>query len=159
MKGMLVYAIGLGALVSSAVFADAEGKGTEKTIKAKVIQQSETKAEPKSKKDEPTGKATPVAKPQSSAEAPKVAVADDSALVTVCHSGQLQRHVEVRFNNPTTKAPCKVHYRKETESPGHHQVLWSAAHNGAFCESKARAFVKKLEGWGWNCKGDLEPAG
>lgn len=65
----------------------------------------------------------------------------------VCTNGTNKRRVEL-----SGTAPCEVHYKKETEQPGHDQVLWSAKNDQKFCETKAQAFVEKLASMGWKCE-------
>lgn len=75
-----------------------------------------------------------------------------------CTHGELQRRIEVLFETGMT-LPCEVHYYKDTEAPGESQVLWRAANEGGYCESKARGLVDKLQGLGWDCGlGETEPA-
>lgn len=64
----------------------------------------------------------------------------------VCKNGKLVRRVEL-----SGSAPCEVHYKKETEQPGHDQVLWSSPNNQAYCVTNAKAFVDKLVSMGWTC--------
>lgn len=70
---------------------------------------------------------------------------------TVCTQGKNKRVVEITVDDAAKKAPCKVHYKKETEKPGDDQVIYNSANNGKFCEEKAKAFVDKLTGMGWSC--------
>jgi len=70
---------------------------------------------------------------------------------TVCTSGGNTRRVELVTASTEAKVPCQVHYKKETEQPGHDQVLWSANSDLGYCYSKAAAFVDKLVGMGWSC--------
>ncbi len=70
---------------------------------------------------------------------------------TVCTSGGNTRKVELISASAETKVLCEVHYKKETEQPGHDQVLWSANNDLGFCHAKASAFVDKLTGMGWTC--------
>jgi hypothetical protein len=74
-----------------------------------------------------------------------------------CSYGELQRRVEI-LTEPGVTVPCEVHYYKDTEAPGETQVLWSAAAQEGFCESKAEEFIAKLEGWGWDCGRAAAPA-
>ena len=67
-----------------------------------------------------------------------------------CTYDELVRRVEI-LTEPGMPVPCEVHYHKDTESPGEHQVLWSAQNDAAYCESKTTEFVAKLEEWGWSC--------
>lgn len=68
----------------------------------------------------------------------------------LCSYGDMQRRVEIS-SEPGVEVPCSVHYFKDTEMPGEHQVLWSADRDPGYCRSKATEFVAKLEGWGWEC--------
>ena len=70
---------------------------------------------------------------------------------TVCTSGGNTRKVELISESAETKVPCKVHYKKETEQPGHDQVVYSANNDVEYCHAKAAAFVDKLTGMGWTC--------
>lgn len=65
----------------------------------------------------------------------------------VCKSGNTQRIVEVVYMHPDSKVPCEVKYNK----PNSHKVLWNAQNKVGYCESKAKAFVKKLNGLGFTC--------
>jgi len=67
-----------------------------------------------------------------------------------CTSGELTRRVEI-FSEPGVAVPCEVHYYKDTEAPGEHQVLWSAQNDAAYCAGKAQEFIAKLTEMGWNC--------
>ena len=67
-----------------------------------------------------------------------------------CRNGSLQRRVEVKYETAVS-VPCEVHYTKDIEAPGEAQVLWRALNEEGYCEAKAREFVARLEGWGWNC--------
>ena len=80
--------------------------------------------------------------------APCVALAQDVSYQ--CSYGELQRRVEI-FTEPGASVPCEVHYYKDTEAPGERQVLWSAAQQEGYCESKTREFIARLETWGWDC--------
>lgn len=93
-------------------------------------------------------KATQTAQP----ETKTVAVQDTSAATgdfsnVTCKNGDMVRKVEII----SAQTGCEVHYKKESEQPGHDQVLWNAKADTAFCQSKAKEFVSKLAGWGWNC--------
>jgi len=70
---------------------------------------------------------------------------------TVCTSGGNTRKVELISASTEAKVPCEVHYKKETEQPGHDEVLWSANNDLSYCHAKAAAFVDKLTGMGWTC--------
>lgn len=87
---------------------------------------------------------------------PAAATAQDSGKYQ-CTYGDMQRRVEI-VTEPGVEVPCSVHYFKDTEAPGEQQVLWSAENDGSYCRSKAMEFVAKLEGWGWDCGGDVDAA-
>ena len=67
-----------------------------------------------------------------------------------CTYDEMVRRVEI-LTEPGMPVPCEVHYHKDTEAPGEHQVLWSAQNDAAYCESKTAEFVAQLEEWGWSC--------
>ncbi len=67
-----------------------------------------------------------------------------------CTYDEMVRRVEI-LTEPGVPVPCEVHYHKDTEAPGEHQVLWSAQNDAAYCESKTAEFVAQLEEWGWSC--------
>ena len=88
-------------------------------------------------------------KPQVVEQKPAAGAATASAggfANSACTNGKNKRLLEIKAGSP-----CEVHYKKETEMPGHDQVLWNAKNDPTFCESKAQAFVQKLEGMGWTC--------
>ena len=64
----------------------------------------------------------------------------------VCTHGDQQRVIEIVYMGDGP-VPCEVRYDKGDGS----QVLWSAQNTEGYCESHAKAFVEKQEGWGWNC--------
>jgi hypothetical protein len=70
---------------------------------------------------------------------------------TVCTSGGNTRKVELISASAETGVPCEVHYKKETEQPGHDQVVYSANNDIGFCHAKASAFVDRLNSMGWTC--------
>jgi hypothetical protein len=98
--------------------------------------------------EQKTLNATVVGSKDKAAVAPAATVAGDS---TVCTQGKNKRMVALSYGDEKTKLPCQVHYKKETEQPGHDQVVFKADHDVAFCQSKAQAFVDKLSGMGWTC--------
>ena len=85
---------------------------------------------------------------------PAIAIAQDSEKYQ-CTYGDMQRRVEI-LHEPGVEAPCSVHYYKDTEMPGEQQVLWSAENDGNYCRTKTLEFVAKLEGWGWDCGGEVD---
>ena len=70
----------------------------------------------------------------------------------VCTNKGKTRSINVTYEDPQKKNNCKVIYHKETENPGNEQVLWTAKVEYNYCQTKAKDFVARLEGWGWNCK-------
>ena len=67
-----------------------------------------------------------------------------------CFQGDLQRRLEIVYETGGVM-PCEVHYYKDTEAPGEHQVLWSASNELGYCEAKTRECIARLEDWGWDC--------
>lgn len=68
-----------------------------------------------------------------------------------CTSSGMTRTVEVGYDTPGAKVPCKVNYTKVTEAPGATTALYSAISEEGFCENKMAAFVEKLTASGWSC--------
>jgi hypothetical protein len=76
----------------------------------------------------------------------------------VCQHQGLIRRVEIHYPDSKANLPCEVHYKKETEQPGSDKVLWTSSNLENFCQEKAKEFVEKLKGWGWDCKSSTETA-
>ncbi len=76
------------------------------------------------------------------------------AEVTVCKMGAAVRRVEVRYEAPDAARGCSVVYHKDSENPGNEQLLWQYKFDGSQCAVKAEEFVRKLGGWGWQCKAE-----
>jgi hypothetical protein len=131
--------IGLMGFVLAAPIAVGQSKG--KSIEAKVV-----KRKASDKAVQATDKKVEKASMETAESAGSVG---DK---TVCSQGGLERHLELEWADTEKNAPCKVHYRKTSEDPNHHRVLWTADNDAAFCTEKAQEFVSKLEGWGWNCQ-------
>ena len=66
-----------------------------------------------------------------------------------CSHGNNVREVHIE-RTTSAPAPCNVVYKKQTEG-FEDQVLWNANNDETYCEEKAKAFVAKLESWGWVC--------
>jgi hypothetical protein len=64
----------------------------------------------------------------------------------VCSHGDQQRVIEVVYLSDGP-LPCEVTYDKGMGA----EVLWSAQNTEGYCESHAKEFVEKQEGWGWTC--------
>ena len=101
--------------------------------------------------EEPTLKAKVEQATTAAPAATTVAPAGAGFTDTVCTSGGNTRKVELISASAETKVPCEVHYKKETEQPGHDQVIYTANNEIGFCHAKATAFVEKLTGMGWAC--------
>lgn len=67
-----------------------------------------------------------------------------------CSYGDLNRRLVI-VSEPGVSVPCEVHYYKEDEAPGEHQVLWRATNEAGYCERQADQFKLKLIEWGWTC--------
>ena len=67
-----------------------------------------------------------------------------------CTLGDMTRRVEI-VSEPGVSVPCEVHYYKDSEAPGEHQVLWRAMNEAGYCESKTTEFIASLSDMGWQC--------
>jgi hypothetical protein len=65
-----------------------------------------------------------------------------------CTYGLNERIISVVYQDQEAKVPCEVRYQKD----GVTETLWSAQDEVGYCEEKAKAFVEKQRGWGWNCE-------
>jgi hypothetical protein len=74
-----------------------------------------------------------------------------------CSYDGMQRRIVI-LTEPGVTVPCQVQYHKDTEMPGDVQTLWTASSDAGYCESKAKEFVAKLEGWGWACAAGTDAA-
>jgi hypothetical protein len=86
--------------------------------------------------------------------APVLAYTQSDQTFECTHAG-LTRRVEIAYQG--TPVPCEVRYYKDTEAPGAPEVLWSAQHAAGYCEARAREFLERLRGWGWDCEGSAAP--
>lgn len=77
----------------------------------------------------------------------EVVVSDTGELVSTCKYGDQVRIISVVFDDEATGKACEVKYEKSTGV----QTLWSAILDKDYCREKAAEFVKKQEGWGWDC--------
>lgn len=132
MKRLVSCGLVLGSMAFGAL-GRAEDK--QETLKATVV-------EPYSEKGKDSGKGEP-------GKGAADAVANPSS--TVCTNGKNRRLVELTAGDQAAKKPCEVHYKKETEQPGHDQLIWSTASNMDSCATKAKEFLGKLATWGWTC--------
>lgn len=67
-----------------------------------------------------------------------------------CSLDELTRRVEI-LHEPGVSVPCEVHYYKDAEMAGEHEVLWRATNEAGYCEARAAELVEKLRGMGWTC--------
>jgi len=67
----------------------------------------------------------------------------------ICEHGSLIREITVKHETENP-APCSVIYDKSVEGQGS-TVLWSAAFDGGYCDTKANGLAEKLTGLGWSC--------
>lgn len=71
---------------------------------------------------------------------------------TCTHNNNMIREVRVHYRDDDSHVPCEVRYSKPTEMPtAGYRVLWHAHNTAGYCERKAKLFVGRLEGWGWQC--------
>jgi hypothetical protein len=93
------------------------------------------------------------AQAQNTQETLTATVVSQAAGGATCTQGSNKRTVAIMSKDASGKGvPCEVHYKKETEQPGHDQVIYTANNDVSFCEAKAKAFVEKLTGMGWTCQ-------
>ncbi len=69
------------------------------------------------------------------------------SLVT-CSRGDLERSVEVVYENAGEPVPCEVRYAKTS---GETSSLWRAEHEEGYCERQAVGLIQKLSDAGWAC--------
>lgn len=67
---------------------------------------------------------------------------------TTCSSAGDTRTIEVIYETPGSKVPCRVDYTKSTGT----QTLWSAQNAEGYCEEKATGLAEKLQAAGFDCK-------
>ena len=67
--------------------------------------------------------------------------------ISICKNGDQVRTISVVYKEGASSTSCEVTYEKSTGV----QSLWNARSDLAYCENKAKEFVTKQEGWGWNC--------
>lgn len=72
-----------------------------------------------------------------------------------CTQGNMTRNVDVFYADNASRLPCRVYYSKPGESVMP-RLLWNASSQLDYCQSKANAFVTRLESWGWRCKVSVE---
>ena len=84
---------------------------------------------------------------------PLQAAAQDA---TACTAGELERTVEVVYENPGEPVPCEVRY---TKSDGVARSLWRAEREGGYCEQQAAGLVQKLSDSGWTCSATGDDSG
>lgn len=65
----------------------------------------------------------------------------------LCKHGEVVRIIEVVYSTPGEQVPCKVVYTKSTGP----RTLWSAKSQIGYCESKAEAFINKIQKEGFTC--------
>jgi hypothetical protein len=69
-----------------------------------------------------------------------------------CRFGQTVRRVELRFAGEGARMPCEVVYWRDSEQPGHSEVLWHAQRDAQFCRDKTQEVVERLQAGGWSCE-------
>lgn len=74
-----------------------------------------------------------------------------------CTYGDLVRRVVV-VHEPGVRVPCEVHYYKDLDAPGEHEVLWRALHEAGYCEARADELTARLVSLGWQCDPSERPA-
>lgn len=90
--------------------------------------------------------ATQAPAPAATSETSAASGGSDNLVSTCTYDGQT-RVITVVYDNKDTDTVCEVSYEKSTGV----QTLWSAYNERDYCLDKAKEFVAKQEGWGWNC--------
>jgi hypothetical protein len=72
-----------------------------------------------------------------------------SAESWICESGELLREISIKRETANV-APCSVIYDKDIEGKGR-KTLWSAQHDGSYCDAKADGLAERLTVSGWSC--------
>lgn len=67
----------------------------------------------------------------------------------ICEQGSLVREINVE-RATANPVPCSVNYDKQAEGLGS-SVLWTAAADGSYCDTKANGLAEKLEDLSWSC--------
>ena len=76
------------------------------------------------------------------------APAGKDAWRTLCERGGLQREIRVRYDPQISETACHVRYRKGWIR----RTLWRAEYDVSSCFHQAGDLVKRLRGWGWECR-------
>jgi len=76
--------------------------------------------------------------------------------VAICSSYANKRVVTLDYLVHGSQVPCQVVYEKPTEKPGYRKVLWRAKNSTGYCERKMDAFIRRLEGYGWQCASEKQ---
>lgn len=85
-----------------------------------------------------------------------IAPTDVEDKVAVCRNNSQRRLVTLDYIVGKYPVPCQVVYEKQTENPGHRQVLWEADQTVGYCEQKMEEFIQELNGEGWQCSYDKQ---
>jgi hypothetical protein len=72
--------------------------------------------------------------------------------IVICTNNSKRRRVTLDYQAEEKSVPCQVIYEKPTEMPDYRQVLWYANQTEGYCEQKMDGFIRKLEGYGWQCE-------
>jgi len=71
--------------------------------------------------------------------------------VAICSSHANKRIITLDYLVDGSQLPCQVVYEKPTERPGYRKILWRAKNSSGYCERKMDAFLRRLDGYGWQC--------
>lgn len=74
---------------------------------------------------------------------------------TACTRNGVTRKVQIEYANAISKVGCEVYYDKKNEGAWHLKKLWQAEYESGYCETKAAGLINRLEGWGWECQGEI----
>ena len=68
--------------------------------------------------------------------------------VTMCTGGGEERKIEIVYETPGSKIPCRVDYTKSSGTT----TLWQATNEEGYCEAKVQGLIEKLTTSGFECK-------
>ncbi len=136
----------ISACASNEASMDTDESSAEMTNEQPAAAMEDSKAEEQMMQTETPAEVEEVEETAVMTEA-EVATSGTGNLVSTCNYADQVRIITVVYDNEATGKACEVNYEKSTGV----QTLWSANTDTDYCLDKAIEFVKKQEGWGWDC--------
>ena len=152
MKQAMIFLIMMGLVTLNACSSNettvkADEATSEATSKASNVQSSEMVKE-EMKMDEKEVVETRVMPVESgSGAATETTSSGTKNKISMCKNGNQVRIISVVYKQGDASTSCEVTYEKDTGV----KSLWNARTDTSYCETKAKEFVAKQEGWGWVC--------